>query len=270
MADKIHIKDLEVFCNHGVYPEETTLGQKFLISAALYTDTREAGLTDDLEKSIDYGKISHQIHDFLKENTYLLIERAVEELAAHLLITNPQLECIRLEIKKPWAPIGLPLAYASVEIKRGWHTAYVGLGSNLGDTHGHLHSAIEGLAAMEDCVVERISEFVVTEPYGMEDQDDFLNGCLKLKTLLPPVELLGRLRELERAAKRERTLRWGPRTLDLDILLYDDLILATPELTIPHMDMHNRAFVLEPMAEIAPYVYHPLLKKTMLQLREEL
>ncbi|MCC8122633.1 MAG: 2-amino-4-hydroxy-6-hydroxymethyldihydropteridine diphosphokinase [Oscillospiraceae bacterium] len=270
MADKIHIKDLEVFCNHGVFPEENKLGQKFLVSAVLFTDTRAAGLSDDLEKSINYGDISHQMHDFLQKNTYRLLERAVEELAAHLLKTTPRLECIQIELKKPWAPIGLPLAYASVEIERSWHTAYLGLGSNMGDTRKYIEDAVHALAQMDDCRVEAVSEWIVTKPYGVADQDDFLNGCLQLRTLLPPRELLGRLHTLEHAAGRTRTRPWGPRTLDLDILLYDDLVMHTPELTIPHADMHHRAFVLQPMAEIAPYTLHPLLKKTMLQLRDAL
>ncbi|MCD7947261.1 MAG: 2-amino-4-hydroxy-6-hydroxymethyldihydropteridine diphosphokinase [Oscillospiraceae bacterium] len=270
MTDKIHIKDLEVFCNHGVFPEENKLGQKFLVSTVLFTDTREAGLTDELEKSIDYGAISHRIHDFLQKNTYRLIERAAEELADHLLKATPRLERIQIEIKKPWAPIGLPLAYASVEITRGWHTAYIGLGSNMGDTRKYIEDAIGALTQMDDCRVEAVSGLRVTKPYGVTDQDDFLNGCLQLRTLLPPRELLDRLHTLEHAAGRERTRPWGPRTLDLDILLYDELVMQTPDLTIPHADMQNRAFVLEPMVEIAPYTLHPLLNKTMLQLRDTL
>ena len=85
MPDKIHIKDLELFCNHGVFPEETKLGQKFLLSLTLYTDTREAGRTDDLTKSIHYGDVSHMAKTYLQEHTFLLIEAAAEGLAAHLL-----------------------------------------------------------------------------------------------------------------------------------------------------------------------------------------
>ena len=122
--DKIRIEDLEVYAKHGVFPEENVLGQKFLVSVTLYTDTKNAGMTDDLGTSIDYGKVCKQIDQFLKNNTYKLIEGAAEHLAEELLLSVPRLEKLRLEIKKPWAPIGLPLKTVAVEIERGWHTAY--------------------------------------------------------------------------------------------------------------------------------------------------
>lgn len=100
--DEIRIEDLEVFANHGVFPEENVLGQKFLVSAVLYTDTRRAGLTDDLSASIHYGEVSAFIDRYLREHTFQLLERAAEALAEELLLHTAGLEKIRLEIKKPW------------------------------------------------------------------------------------------------------------------------------------------------------------------------
>jgi len=134
--DKIKIENLEIFANHGVFPEENVLGQKFLVSAVLYTDTRKAGKTDELTASIHYGEVSQFINEFLTEHTYRLLECAAESLAEALLLRTPGLDKIRLELKKPWAPIGLPLETVSVEIERGWHTAYIALGSNMGDKPG--------------------------------------------------------------------------------------------------------------------------------------
>ena len=114
------------------------------------------------------------------------------------------------------------------------------------------------------------SSYLVTKPYGGVEQDDFLNACVELETLLPPAELLERLHEIEQAARRERLIRWGPRTLDLDILLYDDLILETGDLVIPHVEMHLRDFVLWPLREIAPHKRHPVFQKTITQLAEAL
>ena len=122
----------------------------------------------------------------------------------------------------------------------------------------------------DNAEVEAVSEYLVTEPYGDVEQDEFLNGVLKLRTLLTPEELLDRLHELEAAANRERIIHWGPRTLDLDILFYDNEIIDTPDLHIPHIDMENRDFVLKPMDEIAPYYRHPVLNKTIHQLLNEL
>ena len=131
--DKIEIKNLEIFANHGVFPEENVLGQKFVISATLYTDTRKAGLTDELTASIHYGEVSHMITKFTKEHTYKLLEALAENLCQMLLQELPLLKMITLRVEKPWAPVALPLETVAVEITRGWHTAYVAFGSNLGD-----------------------------------------------------------------------------------------------------------------------------------------
>ena len=268
--DKIEIKELEIFANHGVFPEENVLGQKFVISATLYTSTRTAGLTDDLTASIHYGEVSQMITRFVQEHTYKLLETVVENLARMLLLTLPSLQKVTLKIEKPWAPVGLPLKTVSVKITREWHTAYIALGSNLGDKQKYLDDAVQGLADTEDCIVEQVSDYLVTEPYGGVEQDVFLNGALKLRTLLTPEELLDRLHELEQAAHRERIVHWGPRTLDLDILLYDQMIIDTPVLHVPHIDMENRDFVLIPLTELAPYYRHPVLNKTISQLLKEL
>lgn len=268
--DKIEIKKLEIFANHGVFPEENILGQKFVISATLYTDTRKAGLTDELTASIHYGEVSHMITKFTKEHTYKLLEALAENLCQMLLQELPLLKMITLRVEKPWAPVGLPLETVAVETTRGWHTAYVAFGSNLGDKKKFLDDGIQGLRTTPSCEVEAVSEYLVTEPYGDVEQDEFLNGVLKLRTLLTPEELLDRLHELEAAANRERIIHWGPRTLDLDILFYDNEIIDTPDLHIPHIDMENRDFVLKPMDEIAPYYRHPVLNKTIHQLLNEL
>lgn len=268
--DKIEIKNLEIFANHGVFPEENILGQKFVISATLYTNTRKAGLTDELTASIHYGEVSHMITKFTKEHTYKLLETLAENLCQMLLQELPLLKMITLRVEKPWAPVGLPLETVAVEITRGWHTTYVAFGSNLGDKKKFLDDGIQGLRTTPSCEVEAVSEYLVTEPYGGVEQDEFLNGVLKLRTLLTPEELLDRLHELEAAANRERIIHWGPRTLDLDILFYDNEIIDTPDLHIPHIDMENRDFVLKPMDEIAPYYRHPVLNKTIHQLLNEL
>lgn len=268
--DKIKIEHLEVFANHGVFPEETKLGQKFLVNAVLYTDIRKAGKTDDLAKSIHYGEVSHFITDFMQKNTYLLIESAAERLAEAMLLEFPRLFGVVLEIKKPWAPIGLPLKYVSVEVKRQWHEVYLSFGSNIGEREAHIRKAISSLEKLRECRVKKVSELLVTEPYGGVEQEEFLNGCLFMETLFTPGELLDELHRIEQEAGRERTVRWGPRTLDLDILFYDKECIETEELVVPHIDMENRYFVLKPLSEIAPNFRHPVLGKTVIQMLEEL
>lgn len=268
--DKIKIDNLEIFANHGVFPEETRLGQKFLVSCVLYLDTRAAGVTDSLEKSVDYGTICHLIKEEMEANTLKLIEAVAEHIAEKILNYDVKIRRIDLEIKKPWAPVGLPLDMVSVEISRSWHEVYVAFGSNMGAKRRYIETALEEINKTKGCRIEKISEIITTEPYGGVEQDEFLNGAIKLWTLLTPYELLGRLHELEQKAGRERKIHWGPRTLDLDILLYDDAVIEDDELCVPHVDMHNRRFVLEPMMEIAPYKRHPVSGKTMTELYNEL
>ncbi len=268
--DNIQIKNLEVFARHGVLPEENVLGQKFLVSAVLYMDLRKAGKTDDLQNSLDYGGICHFMEQYLQEHTFRLLEAAAERLAEELLLRMPILEKVTLEIKKPWAPVGLSLETVSVEITRQWHEAYLGLGSNMGDKEAYLRMALDCLRSHRECHLEAVSDFILTPPYGVTDQDDFLNGAMKIRTLLLPDELLSLLHEIEKKAHRERVRRWGPRTLDLDILLYDDWIVDRPGLHIPHPEMHKRDFVLKPLLTIAPDVRHPLLHQTVREMAQQL
>lgn len=268
--DQITISKLEVFAKHGVYPEETALGQKFLISATLYTNTRKAGKTDDLCFSVNYGEVSHFIQKYAVEHTWKLIESVAEQLSRAILLEFPLVRKAALTVEKPWAPIGLPLNTVSISIVREWHTAYIALGSNMGDKKAYLDLAVKRLESHPDCRVTAVSDYLVTPPYGMLQQDDFLNGALALDTLLEPEELLDLLHEIEQEANRVRTIHWGPRTLDLDILLYDDLVLDTNTLHIPHIEMHLRDFVLTPMAQIAPWKRHPITGKTVEEMRQQL
>lgn len=268
--DQIKIDNLEIFANHGVYPEENRLGQKFVVSCILYVDTRKAGKADDLEASVNYGTISHLIKEKMEEKNYQLIEAVAEHLAEEILLSDEKIRKVMIEVKKPWAPVGLPLESVSVKIERGWHEAFIALGSNMGDKKKYIEDAVENLKKNPFCRVLKVSELIGTEPYGVTDQDEFLNGALKLETLLTPHELLDLLHRIEQEAGRKRIRRWGPRTLDLDIIFYEDQIIEEDDLCVPHIDMQNREFVLAPLCEIAPYKRHPVQKETMMEMLAKL
>ncbi len=266
--DRITISDLEVFAFHGVLKEENSLGQKFLISAELYMDVSEAAKDDDITKSINYADVCKNIDIFLKNNTFKLIETMADRLARHLLISYKILNEVCIKVKKPWAPILMTLDTVSVSVSRKWHHVYLSLGSNMGDTEENINKAIKLLDNEDDCHVIRVSALRITKPVGSIAQNDFLNGALCLSTLKTPCELLELIAYIEKELKRVRSVHWGPRTIDLDILLYDDQIIQSENLTIPHLEMDKRLFVLEPMAEIAPWLRHPVLGKTMKELKD--
>lgn len=268
--DYIKITNLKVFAHHGVFPEETREGQDFFVNAKLFLDCRKAGKSDSLEDSVNYGEVCHFITDFLQRNTYQLIESAAEQLAEEMLLSMPALKGITIELCKPHAPIGLPFENVSVTIERNWHTAYLAVGSNMGDKKKYIRQGIHELEQVTGIMDVKVSELIVTKPYGGVKQDDFMNGAIQLQTLLTPHELLDVLHEIEQHANRERIIRWGPRTLDLDIIFYDKLIFEDDDLMIPHIDMENRDFVLRPLMELCPNYRHPVLGKTVAQLLQQL
>ena len=147
--------------------------------------------------------------------------------------------------------------------------AYIALGSNLGDKEKNLRRALL-LLTQQGVEVVRVSSFLSTEPYGVIDQPQFLNAVACVRTSLAPLALLDVLLATELAMGRVRLRHWGERNIDLDLLLYEDVVLDMPRLHLPHPDMQNRDFVLLPLAEIAPELKHPTLQKTIWELKENL
>lgn len=143
------------------------------------------------------------------------------------------------------------------------YTTYIGFGSNIGDRLSYIKQALLLLSETDGIIINKISSVYETEPVGYVEQDKFLNGVVKLETHHSPQTLLNIIKTIEVNVGRKHRLHWGPREIDLDLLIYGDLCLQTPELVIPHPEMHNRPFVLVPLAEIAPDLLHPLRNKTI-------
>lgn len=270
VMDQIRIKGLRIYARHGVFEEERKLGQSFIVDAVLNTRLQEAGEKEDLNLSTDYGAVCEKITQVMTEETCLLIEAAAERTAREILLSFPAVESLELTLHKPQAPIPLPFEDVEVRIRRGWHTAYVALGSNLGDREAFLKMGIDGVNAHPFCRVEETAPVYTTTPYGGVKQGEFLNTVMKVRTLLEPEPLLDLLQSLEQKAGRERKVHWGPRTLDLDLLFYDDRILTAPRLIVPHPDMENRDFVLKPLCDIAPGLVHPMSRRTVIALLRDL
>ncbi len=146
---------------------------------------------------------------------------------------------------------------------------FLGLGSNIGDRSANIKRACRLIGEIEGVRLVRTSSLIETEPVGYEDQPDFINAVLEIGTTLAPCELLTAIKEIEQRMGRTRTIRFGPRIIDIDILLFGQRVIDEPGLTIPHPRMHERRFVLGPLAEIAPDEVHPVLKKSVTELNED-
>lgn len=270
MMEQIVIEKLQVYGHHGVYEQEKKEGQTFLIDCVLDVSFGKAASTDDLENTVDYGNVCLFIKKYFMEHAFDLLETVAESLSTEMMYAFPGIHKMRLKIRKPDAPIPMEFASVGVEITKEWTKVAISFGSNIEPREQYLTQAMEKLLANPAIQNLTVSDYIETEPYGYTNQDKFLNGAAIFETLLQPEELLEQLHVIENEAGRERTLHWGPRTLDLDIALYGDRQVNTKNLIVPHLDMANRGFVLEPLCQIAPGMVHPVYRLTVYDMLQRL
>ena len=231
--DQIELRGLRVRGRHGVLAFERRDGQDFLVDAVLSVDTRPAAATDDLTLTVDYGTLSERL--------------------ATACLDEPAVQRVRITVHKPQAPISLPFSDVAVTITRDRPVQTVlALGSNLGDSQRALQQAVDQLAATPGLRVTAVSPVYETDPVGGPEQPDYLNAVVLAQASLPAADLLRRVHAIESAARRTRAVRWGPRTLDVDIIAYGDELSADPVLTLPHPRARERAFVLAPWLDADP------------------
>lgn len=263
--DQLRIKNLEIFAYHGLFPSEKELGQKFVISASLSYDMTKAATELDLAASVHYGELCQQWATWLQESTEDLIETVAYKLVERTFEAYPLVQEIQLELKKPWAPVHLPLDTCSVTIHRHKQRAFVALGSNLGDKEANLKQAIEKMQAQGIRILKE-SSVLTTEPWGGVEQDSFANQVIEVETWLPAPILLETLLAIEAEMGRVRKVHWGPRLIDLDLLFVENQVMYTDDLILPHPYIAERPFVLESLQEIAPHFIHPILHQPIRQL----
>ena len=251
-ADRIELRGLRVRGYHGVLDSERRDGQEFLIDAVLAVDTRPAAAADDLLLTVDYAGLGERLAGIVAGEPVQLIETLAERLAQACL-AEPAVRQAEITVHKPNAPISLPFGDVSVTIRRERHVPVViALGSNLGDRRQELQRAVDELAATRGLRVTAVSPVYETAPVGGPEQPDYLNAVVLAETSRPAAELLRRAHTIEMAAQRTREVRWGPRTLDVDIIAYGAETSSDPVLTLPHPRAHERAFVLAPWLDADP------------------
>ena len=251
-SDRIAVRGLRVRGFHGVLDAERRDGQDFLVDAVLTVDTRPAAASGDLSLTVDYAALSDRLAGIVAGEPVWLIETLAERLAQACL-GEPGVRRAEVTVHKPDAPVGHPVTDVAVTIRRARRVRVViALGSNAGDRQEELQRGVDGLAATPGLDITAISPVYETAPIGGPDQPDYLNAVVLAETSRPAPALLRRAHAIEAAALRTREVRWGPRTLDIDIIAYGDKISGDPVLTLPHPRAHERAFVLAPWRDADP------------------
>lgn len=253
--DRVRVNGLRLMALVGVLPHEREATQPIQVDIDMEVDLMEAGITDNLHDSADYGAVAQAVAEVVRLSHDLLLERLVARIAERILQFD-HVEAVEVTLTKLRPPIPEDLDSTSVRISRtrvdmkvpARHRAIIALGSNLGDRVAYLRFGLERLSN-----VVAQSQVFETDPVGGPDnQGPYLNMVAVIDTDLDPYALLRRLLQIEAEAHRVRKVRWGPRTLDLDLLFYDDVTIESGELTVPHPRIAERRFVLEPLSEVAP------------------
>ena len=257
--DLIRIEGLRLMTVVGVLPHEREAAQPLQVDLALHVDLHDAGVSDELDDTANYGAVSEAVASTVTGAEDMLLERLAGRIAT-VALSFRHVEAVDVRVTKLRPPIPIDVSATSVEIHRTRqrleipddHLAYVALGSNLGDRVAMLRHAVAVLAP------QAVSSVYETDPIGGPDgQGPFLNMVVELRTALDPFALVRRLQRLEEEAGRQRVVHWGPRTLDCDLILFDDAQITSEFLTVPHPRFTERRFVLEPLAELAPHLCPP-------------
>ena len=254
--DQIQLYGLSFQTLIGINPEEQDTLQPVTIDLNLYLMPLKACRTDDLTQSISYATVYDQVAHLVHTHHVGLVERLAGLIAETLLKKHPALMALDVAVSKPQAPLPGPFAKAGITIHRtradfALMTAVdLSLGANLGDCLETLKQAISLLGGHPQNHLVAVSAVYQTTPVGLLNQPDFYNLVVRLETSLDPFALLDFCQQIEQRFDRERVLRWGPRTLDIDLLTYGQLITESAQLSLPHPRMGERDFVLIPLAEL--------------------
>ncbi len=254
--DQIMIEGMTFRTLIGVLEHEKVHPQPVVVDLSMFVMPVQASRTDRLEQSISYAAAYERISQIIETEHFNLVERLAGCIAEQLLLDHETLMALTVTVKKPKAPLPGPFNHAGVTLTRsrgdfGLSTQVdLSLGSNLGDRLDTLRQAVRLLAGHPEIELVASSSVYETTPVGLVDQPDFLNLVARIRTTLDPFRLLAVCQEIESGFGRQRLIRWGPRTLDIDLLTYGHLITHSARLTLPHPRMQERAFVQVPLHEL--------------------
>ena len=260
--EKILIRGLEVSACHGVKDFEKITPQPFIFDADIYFDFSAAAKSDDIFDTINYSAASKTIVKVTQENCFNLIEKLAYECAYAVMQSTPAKRIV-LTVYKPEAPMKLKFKTVGVTVDVSRESAYLSLGSSMGDRKQYLDTAIQKLNTYDKINVKKVSDYIQTEPYGGVAENKFLNCAVEIETLLTPRQLLDAIHEIENECGRVRNKRWEDRTLDIDVVFFGKRIIFEDDLIIPHPEYHKRDFVLVPLRQIAPDFICPKLLKAI-------
>ena len=255
--NRISLKQMKLFGHTGCLPDEKENGQYFYVSIDMFCKDIPGALTDDLNDTINYAEVYEIAKKITEEADYNLIEHLAFAIGRAVISVYDLTYSVRVLVRKPDAPIDGEFDAMETEITVSRKDVVIGFGGNMGDREEIIKEALDMIRANPAFELTKVSSLYETEPVGYDDQADFLNGCAVIRTYLEPIEVLRELQRIENELHRVRTIKNGPRTIDLDILLIPGFKSDTPELTVPHPRMYERAFVLVPLKELGLY-YGPI------------
>ena len=255
-TDHILIERLRVVSIIGVLDHERVTPQPLQIDVDIEVDLHDAGQSDDLTQTVHYGEVAIALANLARDTQYQLLERLAQHMT-EVVLSFPLVRAVDLTLTKMEPPIPEDIGSTAVRLRRvrsdfstsSPHKAIIALGSNMGDRAGFLRFALERLG---DRVTAESQVFETDPVGGPENQGAYLNMVVAIDTELDPYALLRWLHRIEADAGRERLVHWGPRTLDMDLLFFDDVVIDGGNLAVPHPRYAERRFVLAPLNEVAP------------------
>lgn len=260
--NKILIRGLEIPACHGVHAEEKKNMQPFIFDVDIDCDFSEAAKSDNLQRTVNYSAACQLIHGITTHNNFNLIETLATE-CAFALLDNDLVTAVKVDVYKPQAPVKLPFKTVGVSVGYEKSRAFLSLGSSLGDKKKYLDAGIEKLSLTRGIKVVKVSDYFASAPVGGVAQNEFLNCAAEIETYLPPRALLRETSRIEDECGRVRNVKWGDRTLDIDIVFYGDKVIREEGLLIPHPYCLERDFVMRPLKQIAPEFVVPVVNKQL-------